>query len=260
MSEKQQPGPWLAIEELGGLKIYVRAWNNVVTLERDWAAYVEQGVPGSWVWRASSRPELKFYDGKDAVQYASHQNAMDAADRFLGIAAPPTEWRRVDLFGHTTVYGRVSEAEEFGAKWLRVESFADGDTPVTVTTYNPSAVYSTRPVTEAEARKQTAQARKWTTVTDAPTQPEPWRLLDDTWARREDGAELLVWVRGYGETEPAAVVYPDGRYELRGPLMTPARFTPQHGQAPSVAEAKSKALAWCREVERQMRDDVEIPF
>lgn len=40
---------------------------------------------------------------------------------------PPGEWAIVELFGHTTLVGRIGEVERFGAKMLAIEPLFAGE-------------------------------------------------------------------------------------------------------------------------------------
>lgn len=40
---------------------------------------------------------------------------------------PPGEWAIVELFGHTTLVGRIGEVERFGAKMLAIEPLFGGE-------------------------------------------------------------------------------------------------------------------------------------
>lgn len=65
------------------------------------------------------------------------------------------EWALLELFGHQRLAGRVTEKQLGGASFVRVDVPQDdgkkGDWKLTKL-YNPSAIYSITPVTEATAR------------------------------------------------------------------------------------------------------------
>jgi hypothetical protein len=42
------------------------------------------------------------------------------------VVYPPGEWAICELFGHTTLVGRIAETERFGAKMLAIEPLFDG--------------------------------------------------------------------------------------------------------------------------------------
>jgi hypothetical protein len=44
-----------------------------------------------------------------------------------GASLPPGEYAIVELFGHTTLVGRISEVERFGAKMLALEPLFKGE-------------------------------------------------------------------------------------------------------------------------------------
>ncbi len=50
-------------------------------------------------------------------------------DTIMGQPAiyPPGEWAIVELFGHTTLVGRIAEVERFGAKMLALEPLFGGE-------------------------------------------------------------------------------------------------------------------------------------
>lgn len=64
------------------------------------------------------------------------------------------EWALLELFGHQRLAGRVTEQQIGGASFVRVDVPDDGKKKGWKLTrhYNPSAIYSITPVTEATAR------------------------------------------------------------------------------------------------------------
>jgi hypothetical protein len=64
------------------------------------------------------------------------------------------EWAVLELFGHQRLAGLVSEVQLGGASFVRVDVPEDGKKKGWKLTkmYNPSAIYSITPVTEATAR------------------------------------------------------------------------------------------------------------
>ncbi len=72
---------------------------------------------------------------------------------------PPEEWAKVEIFGHRTHVGRISEVERFGTKMLRIdEPTADPEVFVTLF-YGGGSVFSVAPVTEQAAREWVARYR-----------------------------------------------------------------------------------------------------
>lgn len=65
------------------------------------------------------------------------------------------EWAVLELFGHQRLAGLVSEVQIGGASFVRVDVPMDGKKKNAwklTKMYNPSAIYSITPVTEATAR------------------------------------------------------------------------------------------------------------
>lgn len=60
-------------------------------------------------------------------------------------------WAIVELFGHVKLAGRVSEADQFGTKMLRLDVPAIGDAPSFTTFKGGSALYAVTPCTEEVA-------------------------------------------------------------------------------------------------------------
>lgn len=59
-------------------------------------------------------------------------------------AYPPGEWAIVELFGHTTLVGRIAEVERFGAKMLALEPLFGGELLPAVF-HGGSAIYRLTP-------------------------------------------------------------------------------------------------------------------
>ena len=71
---------------------------------------------------------------------------MRAEDKF-------DDWAILDLFGHTRIAGKVSEATIAGGAFLRIDIPGKDDAADVMTQYyGPAAVFSMTPVTEAVAR------------------------------------------------------------------------------------------------------------
>ena len=64
------------------------------------------------------------------------------------------EWAVLELFGHQRLAGMVTEVQLSGASFVRVDVPEDGKKKGWKLTkmYNPNAIYSITPVTEATAR------------------------------------------------------------------------------------------------------------
>jgi hypothetical protein len=74
-------------------------------------------------------------------------------------AAPAEMWALVEIFGHRSHYGRISEVEQFGTKMMRVD--VPGDTPDEFQTffYGGASIFGIHPVTEAVAREGAERRR-----------------------------------------------------------------------------------------------------
>lgn len=68
-------------------------------------------------------------------------------------------WAIVELFGHVRLAGIVSEAEQYGAKMLRVEVPEVDGAPGFTTFKGGSALYAVTPTTEEIARHIVRQQR-----------------------------------------------------------------------------------------------------
>lgn len=68
-------------------------------------------------------------------------------------APPPGTWMRLELLGHRTRCGLVTEVEQFGAKMARIDIFRTGDAaPCLTEFYAPSAFYALGQTTQEKAR------------------------------------------------------------------------------------------------------------
>ena len=71
------------------------------------------------------------------------------------------EWAIVELMGHRTRCGRVSEVERFGAKLLMVEAVAfdaEGAMTTRVEYYSGAAIYCLSPTTKDECLRRAPRA------------------------------------------------------------------------------------------------------
>jgi hypothetical protein len=77
-------------------------------------------------------------------------------------ADPPgaRQWACVEIFGHRKHYGRISEVEKFGAKFLRVDVPSEAAAPLLgeaerfeTFVYGGGAIFSVTPMTEDAARQ-----------------------------------------------------------------------------------------------------------
>jgi hypothetical protein len=59
-------------------------------------------------------------------------------------APPPGEWAIVELFGHTTLVGRITEVERFGAKMMAIEPLFR-DTLLPMVLHGGAAIYRLTP-------------------------------------------------------------------------------------------------------------------
>lgn len=108
-------------------------------------------------------------------------------------------WARVEIFGHRTHYGRISEVEQFSAKMMRVDvPTADGAFETHI--YGGAAIFGMQPMTEEKAREEAAYywprpfhpTRALPAGSADSAQCENCRgwFLPETLRSTEDGAEL----------------------------------------------------------------------
>ena len=63
-------------------------------------------------------------------------------------------WAIVELMGHRTFGGRISEVEMYGGKLLRLDVYdVEGDEPAMTQYYGSAAIYCITPATEETARE-----------------------------------------------------------------------------------------------------------
>lgn len=74
-----------------------------------------------------------------------------------------TGWALVEVMGHRTLIGEISEAEQYGTAMLRIDTPGPDDQTVTQF-YGGSSIFSITPMTEASAREQLAARRRWHTA------------------------------------------------------------------------------------------------
>lgn len=72
---------------------------------------------------------------------------------------PPGEYAIVELFGHTTLVGRIAEVERFGAKMLAIEPILAGQL-LPVVFHGGSAIYRFTPCS-AETAHAKAPGNAW---------------------------------------------------------------------------------------------------
>lgn len=72
---------------------------------------------------------------------------------------PPGHWMQVELLGHRTRCGVVTEVQKFGATLLRIDMFLPGESVASITEYySPSALYGMCHCTELFARNWAANS------------------------------------------------------------------------------------------------------
>jgi hypothetical protein len=70
---------------------------------------------------------------------------------------PPGEYAIVELFGHTTLVGRIAEVERFGTKMLAIEPLYDGQLLGCVF-HGGASIYRLTPCTPPDRVGQAAEA------------------------------------------------------------------------------------------------------
>lgn len=70
---------------------------------------------------------------------------------------PAEEWARVEVFGHRSHVGRVSEVERFGAKMLRIDVPTIDPAIFETHFYGGGSIFSMTPTTEEAARAWVAR-------------------------------------------------------------------------------------------------------
>lgn len=89
-------------------------------------------------------------------------------------------WAIVELMGHRTFGGMVSEVEMYGGRLLRLDVFDDeGEEPAMTQYYGSSAIYCITPADESLARQVGRGSR--------PGKPQPAML---SWAPKDDEAHV----------------------------------------------------------------------
>lgn len=89
-------------------------------------------------------------------------------------------WAFLEVMGHRSHYGRISEEEAFGTKLVRVDIFrTGGEQPEATHFYGASSIFSLTPVDEEKCRKKTDQ---WMPVA---LLPSPDIDEDDDWEERD---------------------------------------------------------------------------
>jgi protein-disulfide isomerase-like protein with CxxC motif len=122
-----------------------------------------QHVTEAWAEWARQSQGLRTWDLLTSEQRQRFADVIDVAIRsWVATAAaaaglpepPPDQWAVIELMGHVTIIGRVTETTLAGAPMLRVDRI-DGR----VQRVSPQALYRLTDVTEAEAQAAwTAQA------------------------------------------------------------------------------------------------------
>lgn len=89
-------------------------------------------------------------DAKGAIRTLDRYSSEQPQD--LAAGTPIVEWGRLDLMGHLTLYGRVSEVERFGEKVIKVEALDSAGVLTVHGYYGGKALYGFRPMTEERVR------------------------------------------------------------------------------------------------------------
>ena len=89
-------------------------------------------------------------------------------------------WAIVELMGHRTFGGMVSEVEMYGGRLLRLDVFDDeGEKPAMTQYYGSSAIYCITPADESMARQVGRRSM--------PGKPQPAML---SWTPEDDEAQV----------------------------------------------------------------------
>ena len=82
---------------------------------------------------------------------------MDGSNETLAVATQGLagDWVYLEVMGHRSHYGLLSEFERFGAKMARIDVFRTGENdPCATHFYGGSAIFSITPMKEESCRKQ----------------------------------------------------------------------------------------------------------
>ena len=158
-------------------RVHVRGGNLVVLFD-DGAAEVV-----SWGRSRELAEQIDLAMWRNRTK--RHEETMTAAiDAQTPRIEPSARWALVEVMGHRRHVGRVSEARLAGAEVLRVEALRE-DGGFDHYSYNPAAIFSTRDVTEAEARREVVPREHRACQAFAPSAVQP------AWCRHcgHDGPE-----------------------------------------------------------------------
>lgn len=74
----------------------------------------------------------------------THDTERREGEGVVAADLPPGDYAIVELFGHTTLVGRIAEVERFGTKMLAIEPLFNGEMLAAVF-YGGSAIYGLTP-------------------------------------------------------------------------------------------------------------------
>ncbi len=90
----------------------------------------------------------------------------------------PDTWAQVEIMGHRVRFGRIVEAEQFGAKGVRIDVPMDEPGVFTSEFYAGAAIFSVTPCTEETARAYAEQRRRWDRPCEPLSLPPPQRFSE----------------------------------------------------------------------------------
>lgn len=93
----------------------------------------------------------------------------------------PTRWARVEIMGHRTHWGRVTEIEQFGAKMIRIDvpQGDQPDAPMLTVEYGGASLFGIMWTDEATARKHNKIYEPPARYLPAPQREDEDELVDD---------------------------------------------------------------------------------
>lgn len=107
---------------------------------------------------------------------------MDTIDETSPAIPPAGEWVFLEVMGHRSHYGLLTEIERFGAKMSRIDVFGVGATePEATHFYGGPAIFSITPTTEETCRQQTDRWKPRPATVKSLPPPDDDDRDDDDW-------------------------------------------------------------------------------